>query len=69
MEDRLLTVEEVADVLRIPRSWIYGRIHARTLPFPMTKVGHYVRFPEAGVRDFIESATRSEYRNGNQRKS
>lgn len=54
--DNLLTPDEVAAQLKIPKSWIYGRIHSKNLPFPMVKIGHYVRFPEAGVRAFIQSA-------------
>jgi excisionase family DNA binding protein len=55
--DNLLTPDEVANLLKIPKSWIYGRIHSRSLPFPLVKVGHYCRFPESGVRAFIEKAT------------
>ena len=57
--ENLLTPEEVANLLKIPKSWIYGRIHSRSLPFPLVKVGHYCRFPESGVRAFIEQATRT----------
>jgi len=57
--DSLLTPDEVAHLLKIPKSWIYGRIHSRTLPFALVKVGHYCRFPESGVRAFIERATKT----------
>ena len=57
--DNLLTPDEVASLLKIPKSWIYGRIHSRTLPFPLVKIGHYCRFPESGVRAFVEQATRT----------
>jgi excisionase family DNA binding protein len=56
--DVLLTVDQVAERLQVPKSWLYGRIHARNLPFAHVKVGHYVRFPEAAVRAFVEGATR-----------
>ena len=58
--DNLLTPDEVSTLLKIPKSWIYGRIHSRNLPFPLVKIGHYCRFPESGVRAFIERATRSD---------
>ena len=69
--DKLLTPDEVAELLKIPKSWIYGRIHSRSLPFPVVKIGHYCRFPESGVRAFIEQATKmdvvSEFRFRNAR--
>jgi excisionase family DNA binding protein len=52
-------------MLRIPKSWLYGRIHAGTLPFPMTKIGHYVRFPESGIRAYLEVATTKPRNGGN----
>ncbi len=52
--ETLLTPDEVANILKVPKSWLYGRIHAGTLPFAYCKVGHYVRFPESAVRDYIE---------------
>lgn len=55
--ETLLTPDEVSALLKIPKSWLYGRIHSRTLPFPMVKIGHYVRFPESGVKDFIAKST------------
>jgi excisionase family DNA binding protein len=57
--DSLLTPDEVSNLLKIPKSWIYGRIHSRTLPFPLVKVGHYCRFPESGVKAFVEQATKT----------
>ena len=55
--ENLLTPDDVSRLLKIPRSWLYGRIHSKTLPFAMLKVGHYVRFPESGVKDFIARST------------
>jgi len=54
-ELELLTVSELAELLKVKKTWVYGHIHARSLPFPMLKVGHYPRFPLSGVRKFIES--------------
>ena len=54
---KLLTPDDVATLLQVPKSWIYGRIHAKNLPFSHCKVGHYVRFPEDGVRAFVERQT------------
>jgi len=50
----LLNVNEVAEVLKVPRSWIYGRVHSKNLPFPHLKVGTYLRFRLEDIEAFIE---------------
>ena len=45
----LLTVDELASLLKVPRSWIYGRTRRRGADrLPYVKLGKYVRF-ETGV--------------------
>jgi excisionase family DNA binding protein len=56
--EKLLKPQEVAAWLRVPVSWIYGRIHAKDLPFSYTKIGHYVRIPESGVRAYVAAQTK-----------
>jgi len=56
--ESLLTPDELAAILKVPKSWIYGRIHSKTLPFPMLKIGHYCRFPAVGVRAYLKRVTR-----------
>ena len=51
--EEVLTVAEVAAMLKVSHGWIHQRIHARTLPFPYFKVGHYPRFPVSGIKRFI----------------
>ena len=41
--DSLLTVPEAAQRLRVKSSWIYGHVHAKSLPFEYHKVGYYIR--------------------------
>jgi len=53
-DDELLTVAEVASLLKVTHGWIAQRIHSKTLPFVHIKVGVYPRFPASGVRRFIE---------------
>ena len=52
---RLLTVEEVADMLQVPKSWIYERTRRRGQEqLPPLKFGKYLRFEESAVREFLE---------------
>ena len=54
MKSRLLTLDQVAERLQVPKSWFYQRIHARALPFRYCKIGMYVRIPEDDLEQFIE---------------
>jgi excisionase family DNA binding protein len=49
----LLTPTEAAAWLRVPVSWIYGRTHTHTLPFPIIRVGHYRRFRRADIERYL----------------
>lgn len=52
---RLLTVEDVAELLQVPKSWVYERTRRRGLEqLPHLKVGKYLRFEECTVREFLE---------------
>ena len=57
-EDRgpLLTVKEVAELLRVPVSWVYGRTRNRALGgMPGYRLGKYWRFSEAEVLTWVKS--------------
>ncbi len=58
--DELLTVDELAQWLKVPPSWIYERTRRRgegRLPF--IKLGKYLRFEAAAVRTYLERQRRS----------
>jgi len=55
--DQLDDVPETAQRLHVPASWLYGRIHTKSLPFPYVKVGHYVRFRRTDILDYIRRST------------
>ena len=57
--DRLLTVDELAEVLRVPRSWIYSRSR-QTGPdaIPRVPVGKYVRFELDSVMAWLRNQGR-----------
>ena len=53
--DALLTVEEVAALLKVPKSWIYCKTRQRGLErLPHVKLGKYLRFDEQAVRAFLQ---------------
>ena len=56
----LLTVEEVAALLKVSRSWVYEHTRSRGMPqaerLPHIKIGKYVRFEAA--RDARRSWTK-----------
>ena len=58
----LLTVDEVAAVLKVSRSWVYEHTRARGVPpgerLPHIKVGKYVRFDARAVRAFLDKKCR-----------
>jgi excisionase family DNA binding protein len=55
MNDHLLTVEEVAELLRVPLSWVYDRTRKRGAErIPGFRLGKYWRFREADVLEWIE---------------
>jgi excisionase family DNA binding protein len=57
---RLLSVEEVASLLKVPRKWVYRRVGLRPPDgLPYLKVGKYLRFRENDLRDYVERLRRN----------
>ncbi len=57
--DELLTVEELAALLKVPKSWIYLHTRKRSkTALPHVKIGKYLRFCEGEVRKFLSRMTR-----------
>jgi excisionase family DNA binding protein len=46
----LLDADEVAQILRVPKSWVYS--HLRELP--VIRLGRYVRFKRSEVERFLD---------------
>ena len=56
---KLLTIDELAEMLDVPKGWIYQRTRERsssTIPF--YKLGKYLRFDPAEVRGWLEAQHR-----------
>jgi excisionase family DNA binding protein len=59
-ERSLLTVEEVAALLKVPPSWVYDRTRLRTKErIPGFRLGKYWRFREADVLAWLERQQRT----------
>lgn len=50
---RLFTIEEAAEVLRIPISWLYERTRRNAIP--CRRLGKYVRFTHNDLMEIISS--------------
>jgi excisionase family DNA binding protein len=54
--DGLLTVDELAGLLKVPKSWIYEHTRKRgNERLPHRKLGKYLRFFEHEVRHFLDA--------------
>ena len=51
--EQLLTVTELAAVLKVPPSWIYQRTRLGQAAIPHIRVGKYVRFKLEEVLAFL----------------
>ena len=54
-DDDLLTVSDVARLLKVPISWVYERTRRRGLDrLPHFKLGKYLRFSERDIFTWLE---------------
>ena len=54
--NRLLTIQQVADMLHVPVSWVYGRTRKRSVErLPGIRLGKYWRFREEEIHSWVES--------------
>jgi excisionase family DNA binding protein len=59
---RLLTVEEVASLLRVPVSWVYGRMRKKSLErLPAYRLGKYWRFREDEIHAWVKRQSRGHH--------
>lgn len=50
--DALLTADEVADLLRVTRGWVYAETRARRIPH--VRLGRYVRYRRSAVEAWVD---------------
>ena len=54
--EALLTVHEVAELLRVPASWVYERTRRRGAErLPHLKIGKYLRFFSSDILAYLEA--------------
>jgi excisionase family DNA binding protein len=58
-KDRLFTVQEVAELLRLPASWLYERTRRDAIPHH--KLGKYVRFTESDLSAIINMCSKGAF--------
>ena len=46
----LLSADEVAQILRVPRSWVYSHLNE----LPAIRLGRYVRFRRSEIERFLD---------------
>jgi excisionase family DNA binding protein len=54
VEDRLLTIAEAAEVLRVSKDWIYRNQRWKTLPFTVVLSPRKIRFSAKGIEEYIQ---------------
>ncbi len=55
----ILTVQEVAEILKVPVSWVYEHTRKRgAARLPHFKLGKYLRFEEQAIREFLDRQRR-----------
>lgn len=62
MEERLLEVEELSQILKVPKSWIYSQtrqIGPGTIP--LIKVGKYLRFEFEAVLQWLKEQNKMKH--------
>ncbi len=58
-DDELLTVQEVAQLLRVPPSWVYERCREGVSdPLPHVKLGKYLRFSRNDLLRYLDKLRR-----------
>ena len=62
IQNRLLTIHEVADLLQVPISWVYEHTGYRSANrIPGIRLGKYWRFERADVEAWIDANRRKDY--------
>jgi len=60
--EKLLTIEDVSAILKVPKSWIYEHTRKRgSERLPHIKLGKYLRFEEQSVISYLTRHQKNSY--------
>lgn len=48
----LLTMDDVCELLKVKKSWLYRQVEAREIP--AVKLGNQLRFRQAAIEDYLQ---------------
>jgi predicted DNA-binding transcriptional regulator AlpA len=61
----LLDAQQIAELFKVPLTWVQQATRKRFRnPIPHFKIGHYVRFREADIREWLEKQKRDSAKKG-----
>ena len=61
MKEKLLTVKELAEKLKVPSSWVYSQTRKEgETKIPVIRVGKYCRFEEDEVLSWLRNPNRKD---------
>lgn len=64
-ELELLDARQIAELFKVPVTWVQQAARSRSKhPIPHFKIGHYVRFRESDVREWLEKQKKGYPRKG-----
>lgn len=60
--EELITVDDLAKRLKVPRSWVYGKTREKgTDVIPKVRIGKYIRFYFKDVTDWLKRLQKEKY--------
>ncbi len=54
--DKLLTADEVADLIRVTRAWVYAETRRNAIPH--LRLGRYVRYRRSAIEAWMQAVER-----------
>ena len=51
--ERLLTVQEICELLKVPKSYVYHLTHSKSIPH--FKINGHLRFRQSHIEEWLES--------------
>ncbi|TVL96028.1 MAG: hypothetical protein CV087_23990 [Candidatus Brocadia sp. WS118] len=53
--DELMNVKELAQYLKVKRSWIYEKVHTKKIPFQKAGTGRFLLFKKKDIDQWIKN--------------